>query len=413
MSKFISIHSGAQHSYQVAIALKKCNLLHKHYTSIYKDSGATAINLSKLSPKFGKAISNRYSRDLSPDYVETMPLFELAEIFIRRILGNNKFTVSSLPRLRDEIFSKWVASILDHDISGVVGFPNCSLEVFKKVKKHNRNSIIAIEQPIGHYSYALEIFEEEKQLHPSFADSITFSTHSSRFQARVDEELSISTHIFAGSEFVKDTLVNAGYKPQKICVNNYGSVYPVKTTCKTCHTGTLRILFVGQVSQRKGIKYLFDAVSQLRRFGTDVHLTVVGKLYGSAGWMKDYEQFIDELIPHVSRDRLAQIFGASDVFVLPSLFEGSALVVYEALAFGLPCIVTPNTGADCIVDKVNGNVVPIRCTDSIADALQKLVDDKDLLLQMSANALKSAENLSWDGYHARMKEILIRQYCEA
>ncbi|XXK59467.1 glycosyltransferase family 4 protein [Porticoccaceae bacterium nBUS_09] len=406
MSKFISIHSGAQHSYQVAVALKKCNLLHKHYTSIYKDCGAMAINLSRLSPKFRKAIANRYSQYLSASYVETMPYFELTEIFLRRIIGNNKFTVSSLPRLRDELFSKWAASFLQSDISGVVGFPNCSLEVFKKVKNNHSNACLAIEQPIGHYSYAQEIFEEEMQLHPSFADSITFATHSPRFQARVDEELSISTHIFAGSKFVKSTLVNAGYEPQKIYVNNYGSIFPVETTHKASSSGPLRILFVGQVSQRKGIKYLFDAVNQLRRSGTDVHLTVVGKLYGAAGWMPDYEPLIDELIPHVSRDRLAEIFRASDVFVLPSLFEGSALVVYEALAFGLPCIVTPNTGSDCIIDEINGNIVPIRRADSIAHALQKFVDDKDLLLQMSVNALKSAADLRWESYHRRMKEIL-------
>ena len=54
-------------------------------------------------------------------------------------------------------------------------------------------------------------------------------------------------------------------------------------------------------------------------------------------------------------------------------------MVYEAFAFGLPCIVIPNTGSDCIIDDINGNIVTIRRADSIAHALQKFVDDKDLL----------------------------------
>ena len=65
---------------------------------------------------------------------------------------------------------------------------------------------------------------------------------------------------------------------------------------------------------------------------------------------------------------------AADVFVFPSLFEGSAVVTYEALACGLPSVVTPNAGS-VVRDGLEGFVVPPRDVEALAARMEQLGDD--------------------------------------
>ena len=89
----------------------------------------------------------------------------------------------------------------------------------------------------------------------------------------------------------------------------------------------------------------------------------------------------------------------ADVLVLPSFSEGFGLVVTEALACGLPVIVTPNVGAsDLVSDGSEGFVVPVCSSEAIADRLQTLHRDRDLLAQMSENAQAAAAKRPWDVY---------------
>ena len=97
----------------------------------------------------------------------------------------------------------------------------------------------------------------------------------------------------------------------------------------------------------------------------------------------------------------------SDVLILPSLAEGLALVVPEALACGLPVIVTPNTGAlEFVRDGTEGFVVPICRPDAIADRLQMLHDNREMLATMSRNALETAAKKSWESYRANLAETV-------
>jgi glycosyltransferase involved in cell wall biosynthesis len=89
----------------------------------------------------------------------------------------------------------------------------------------------------------------------------------------------------------------------------------------------------------------------------------------------------------------------SDVLVLPSLCEAFGLVVSEALSCGLPVIVTPNVGAgDLICDGREGFVVTLFSAEAIADRLNTLNQDRELLAAMSRNACASAAARTWKSY---------------
>ena len=102
---------------------------------------------------------------------------------------------------------------------------------------------------------------------------------------------------------------------------------------------------------------------------------------------------------------MARQYQWADLFLLPSICEGSATASYEALASGLPIIVTPNTGS-IIQDGEEGFVVPIRSASAIVDRIEMLRKDAELRERMAQKARALAEQNTLDTYAARLISAL-------
>jgi glycosyltransferase involved in cell wall biosynthesis len=100
--------------------------------------------------------------------------------------------------------------------------------------------------------------------------------------------------------------------------------------------------------------------------------------------------------PHAGVIELMQ---TCDVLVLPSLVEGRALVQQEALACGLPIIVTENAGAaDLVAEGNTGFLVPVRSPESVAEKIRWFASHRDLLPGMRRAARQKAAEYTWEGY---------------
>jgi len=111
-----------------------------------------------------------------------------------------------------------------------------------------------------------------------------------------------------------------------------------------------------------------------------------------------------ESLPH---PQILEQMRQHDVLLLPSLFEGYALVISEALSQGLPVITTLHSGGSpTIRDGTEGFIVPIRDSQSIAECLQQLIDSPDLLSAMRLACLKRAAELSWSGYEQGLRSVV-------
>jgi glycosyltransferase involved in cell wall biosynthesis len=161
---------------------------------------------------------------------------------------------------------------------------------------------------------------------------------------------------------------------------------------------------VGQVSLRKGQQYLLEAWKQLKLKNSE--LLLIGAVQKSIEpLLRRYEGTFSH-IAAVPNGRLHEYYGESAVFVLPSLSDGFGYVVTEAMACGLPVIVTSNTGAaDVVQDGKQGFVVPIRSPQAIASHLERLYSDSALREEMAEAALKRAHELSWDWYASEVCEV--------
>ncbi len=161
------------------------------------------------------------------------------------------------------------------------------------------------------------------------------------------------------------------------------------------------MLTVGTVCLRKGLPYVAQVAEALRGGMT---FRVVGPCRLLDAGLQKLRPVV-ELAGAVPRSEVQAHFEWADVFLFPSLCEGTATVCYEALAAGLPVICTPNAGS-VVRDGIEGFLVPIRDTPAIVDRLRKLDGDRPLLARMSEAALARREYFSMSTYAARLKQAL-------
>jgi len=170
---------------------------------------------------------------------------------------------------------------------------------------------------------------------------------------------------------------------------------------RKAHSGPLRVLSVGAVGLRKGSPYVLGAAKALMG---QVEFRMVGSLEIQSHARKLLDSAL-VLTGPVPRSEIQQHFAWADVFLLPSLCEGSATVVYEALAAGLPVVCTPNTGS-VVRDGVDGFIVPIRDVQAIVAALMKFVSNPQALQIMGTNSKLRAAEYTLDHYQQRLTDAL-------
>ena len=160
----------------------------------------------------------------------------------------------------------------------------------------------------------------------------------------------------------------------------------------------VKLLFVGRLIERKGLRYLLEAFVSLAAKYPDLTLEVAGDgpLYAQhVGFARSNgigdRVFFRGNVPH---DKLPALYQSSKIFLLPSLNEALGNVTFEALAAGLP-IVTTDTGAAEMVDE-NGLVVPKRSSAALQTAIEELLTDGNRLRTMAARSREIALGLTWE-----------------
>ncbi len=396
-------HPGTQHSHQAALALQKVGMLQNYVTGFYyKTTGVLAklvqILPSKYASKLERELLRRRKEYLHQNLIRTYSMLELIYVLSTRLKFTRKWS-SNILHWRNKNFDKKVARMVEMTRpAAVICFDTCAINTFNACK--DTGAIAILDQSVGHLKSGVRILREEAELHPEFASTLLGSIPDWLVEQSMAEALA-ADKVLVASEYVKNTLIENGVTPSRIYVLPYGvdinRFHPIIKP----DDGIFRILFVGGISQRKGVKYLLEAFKQINLF--DAELVLVG---GEAGLndLKSYEGIFRHL-PHVPYREVHTLFQSADIFVYPSLHEGSALAIYEALASGLPVITTPNSGS-VVRDGIEGFVVPIRDIESLMEKILLLYNNKELRGRMSVQARKRAESFTWQAYHQKLGEIL-------
>lgn len=257
--------------------------------------------------------------------------------------------------------------------------------------------------PIGYWRSARRLLLEEAELSPDWAATLTGNTDSTAKLARKDAELALADTVFVASSFTRSTLADAPSPPRDVVVVPYGAPSRppgLVTPARRAPGEPLRVLFVGSLGQRKGVRYLLEA---MQRLGPGFELTLIGRPPSVrcdplAAGLRRHRHIAS--LPHA--EILAEM-GRHHVFVFPSLFEGFGLVLLEAMACGLPVVATAHTAApDIVREGLDGFVIPIRSPDAIAEKLAWLAADEDRRQAFSQRAAEQAAAFTWSRYQAGM-----------
>ncbi len=269
----------------------------------------------------------------------------------------------------------------------VIAHNNAAISTISEARKIG--AVTFLNQVTGHKAAVIRLANEERQLWPAFAG------RTSHRLSGVPEtpEIYEADCILAPSEYVRDTLLEVGVDENKIRTVPYG-VNTTQFRPQPKVRRPFRVLFVGQVGLLKGVQYLLEAVRRLRI--PDLETTIVGSVNGTGQGLAQYSDHFS-YVPNVPHAEVHRCFSSASVFVYPTLHEGSALAIFEALSSGLPVITTPNSGS-VVRDGVDGFIVPIRDIEALMDRIQRLYDDYELLSFMSSCAREQAESYSWNRY---------------
>lgn len=261
-------------------------------------------------------------------------------------------------------------------------------------------SVRALLQPIVDQEWLTTQLTAEAARNPEWAYALQGLNRPESQSQRIERELQLADVVLAGSQLVADSI--SGRFAGPVIVEHYGHETELvgKRVRRHLPDRPLRVLFAGQVNQRKGISYLIDAVKLV---DFPVALRLVGPISKeiAAHIERDAPNGTVAAVGPVSRSALTKEYLNADILVLPSLGEGFALVVVEAMSTGLPCIVTRFTGShEVIRDGDNGLIVEACSAEAIAAAISKAVAN-DLLPALSKRAAETASSLNWQRYRSR------------
>ena len=395
--------TGNSYVRQTALGLHEAGLLAEFWTCVNWNQDSAWARL--LPEKLTRQLARRTFPPEIRDQTHLLPLREMARLLAptlklasltRHEVG--PFSVDAVFRALDKRVERRLRDAQKLKLRGVYAQEDGALRSFGRARREGLACFYDL--PIGYWRAGHAIYAEESELAPQWAATLSGTLDSARKLERKDREIALSDAIFVASSFTRSTLEMAPDSAAVLArthVFAYGAPPALEVLpAPRENAPTLKVIFVGSLSQRKGISYLFEAVESL---GQSVELTVIGRKTDVPCAALDAALERHRWIESLPHDEVLREMRAQDVLVFPSLFEGFGMVITEAMSQGLPVITTPHTaGPDFIEEGHDGFIVPIRSSDAIAQKLTLLRENPDALNAMKNAAWNKAKTLSWGSY---------------
>ena len=399
-------------AYQAAVGLANAGRLRSLVTGFYHRGGSRALALAgRLAPSRFASLESRLARrsiaEIPPDLVRPHPSFD-AFLAVENRVGDA--TRGRVARWRTRLFDRSVAAslrserpdaaLIFSDVGSGFALPFCRSEGIPAV----------LSMVHGDVREEAEVLDRERDASPDFfrmylADGPIAPRELGWLHDRRLRDLELARAVAVPSEHIAARLRGHGVDPSSIAVIPYAAdtrrFFPMPGKR---HDDGCFFLFAGGITQRKGIKYLLEAWRLVRR--PSWRLGLLGGLPRERSPLEPYRDEV-EWLGQVGHGAMPSAMSRADVFVFPSLFEGSAVVTYEAMACGLPSIVTAESGS-VARDGRDGLIVPTADVESLAEAMERLGSDPSLREAMGISARLRAEGFGWPRYHSSLLDLIDR-----
>ncbi|MBO0933188.1 glycosyltransferase family 4 protein [Fibrella aquatilis] len=402
-SKTILVHpTGNTFVRALTASLLENDMLAEFHTTVTTFPGTLLEKLGQL-PYFNELHRRQYDAVLKP-YSHQSPWYELGRQLanmsgFRQLTRHETgpFSVDAVYRQLDRRVSKRLSASTHGPINAVYAYEDGALATFTEAKKQGIKCVY--ELPIAFWSTGRRLMHEEAERLPAWAITLGGGTQDSPEKLeRKCHELELADLVVVPSYFVNDSLPNWA-KTKQVVMAPFGTpTFTTPATVPVAPTANrpLRVLFAGSMGQRKGLGDLFDAIKLLN--SSAIELVVLGSLQAPMSFYRSQlPHFTYE--PGRSHADVLALMRSCDVFCLPSIVEGRALVMQEAMSQGLPLLITPNTGGhDLIQEGKTGFLIPIRSPAAIAEKLQWFLDNRAAIPTMGQLAQQHAATYTWQQY---------------
>jgi len=385
-------YNGVHQAYQLALAAQEAGLLDEFLCSFYDAPGKWGRRLRRV---LGPAVmKNRSLEGIDAAKVVEHPWPELRFKLRGRLrkLPPNAWIKAAQP------FDEWAARHLARSAShGVICSENCAFATFQMAAKLGLRRIYDCP---GHNAELLrEATEEAARRTGLRAVTVADTPEVTR---RKEVEVSLAEQIFTYSDSHTAGMVARGVEPGRIHQIPLWTdpVFWVPPTTPRQQMGPLRVLFAGGINLRKGVPFLLDA---LRSIAPHAELTLVGSLDPNLRPLLAGTESFATLLGPVAKQDLRTIYQSHDVLVLPSLGDSFGFVALEAMACGLPVILTTHCGAPVPDPSWR---VPIMDAQAIAQALIRYLDEPAVLATDRLRAREFASTYTPKRYRKAIGAIL-------
>lgn len=393
--KYLVIQLGARRRYAVPALLCNQGMGGFLYTDHCAEVGLGKM-FSKYIPKQlqPSAVKKILSRHLPPELIPKTTTFDsqaLRHQLASRLAGHNQAKQIRAGRSYIQSLEKAMIAKGLGEWTHVYSMFGEGHEFLQFARNHGRTIVTEVFlSPLTHkitQQLRLENPELEKPFTPEY---MAFG------QERWDRVMEMSDYFIVPSAFVAETIdLPEEEKASRCLLVPYCT--PPGWTSLEAHPEPGRVLFVGSCELRKGIHLLADAATALK--AKSLRWRAAG---GVSEAIRHHERFKNlTFLGRVPRTEIHQEFAAADFFVLPSFAEGSAEVIYEALALGLPVITTHEAGS-VVRHEQEGLIIPRGNTQALCEAVERLIQDRDFRNHLSQNARKRAQNFQWEQYGERL-----------
>jgi glycosyltransferase involved in cell wall biosynthesis len=395
----VLVHGGARDGYHVARALLQAGLLEAFVTDYMWAEPQTRLGKAvvKILPARLRNLLRKRSHDTLAEASICNHYFAAARSILLDHVPQLPFSLRRAAiRSSDAALGKAAGQLANRRHAGLLSYSYYAYDAFTV---YNGPGVLFQVHP--HPISIRRILTAELKANPDCAGSLNqeweLALPEAEF-ARLSEEPRLARRFLCASSFTRQTLVENGADPAAIRVVPYGvdanDFRPATGQWST--GGKLKLLFVGRINQRKGIKYLLQALDMLR--SDQIELTVCGRVIDGLDLFASFSDRVT-IRPSVSSSELRAAYQAADLFVFPSVAEGFGQVLLESLSSGLPVLSTFHTAApDLIRDCEAGFIVEPGRPDLLAAKIEWALTHRESLLAMRTVARQAAARFTWERF---------------
>lgn len=262
-----------------------------------------------------------------------------------------------------------------------------------------------LERCNAHTGFAMEVVQKECDRLGVTLPADHEHAYNAEKLRKEEEEYRLATRLLCPSEFVVKTFVDKGYPRAQLARHIYGydeKVYYPSNGPRDLRRG-LTILFVGVCAVRKGLHYALEAWLQSPASKNGTFL-IAGE------FLPAYQEKLAPMLEHPSvqvlghRSDVPELMRKSDILVLPSIEEGSALVTSEARGCGCVLLVSDAAGASC-THMENALVHNAGDVQALAQHITTLHEDRPFLERLRAASLLTVQNLTWSAAGLKLLHV--------